>query len=390
MSNRKPSAHRVQGFGTTIFTEMTGLAIEHRAVNLSQGFPDFEGPDFLKRAAVRAIEADRNQYARMAGEPALVEAIAAQMQARFGLFYDPLSEITVTSGATEAIHDAFLAFVDPGDEVVLFEPYYDSYRACAAMVEAKVRCVTLRAPDFRWEPRELEAAIGPSTRLIVLNTPHNPTGRVFSAPELEQIADLCRRHDVLCLADEVYERLVYDDTHVPIASLPGMRERTVLINSTGKTFSLTGWKIGYALAPAALSAAFRSAHQFVTFATATPFQHAMVEAIGAGEDYYRELLAAYRARRDLLADGLSSAGFAVTIPEGAYFVVADIRPLRFTNDVEFCRWLVRELGVAAIPMTAFYDRKEAGDFLVRFAFCKRRETLEAALTRLAPLAQRRP
>lgn len=381
------SANRLNGLGTSIFAEMTQLAERHQAVNLSQGFPDFAGPDLIKEAAIRAIRADHNQYARSRGESVLVHAIARSVGLRTGLSYDPMSEITVFSGATEALHCVFLAFCDPGDEVVILEPYYDSYRAGAALAGAIPRFVPLRSPEFRWEPKELAAAFSPRTRLLLLNTPHNPSGRVFSRQELEEIAALCHEHDVLCVADEVYDRLVYEGEHVSIAMLPEMRERTITINSTGKTFSLTGWKIGYATAPAPLSAALATAHQFVTFAIATPFQHAMAEAIDAPASYFEALLAAYRRRRDLLVTGLEECGFGVIAPEGAYFVLADIRPLGFDDDVQFCRYLVEQIGVAAIPPTAFYEHRDLGRHLVRFAFCKKEETITAALERLRRLAR---
>jgi N-succinyldiaminopimelate aminotransferase len=376
-------ASRLAPFGTSIFTEMTRLAIEHRAVNLAQGFPDFAGPAFAKDAAIAAIRADHSQYARMQGLPALVEAVAATVKERTGLVYDPMSEVTVFAGATEGIHCAMMSLLEPGDEVVLFEPYYDSYRACVSMAGAVPRFVTLRAPDFRFDPAELRAAFTANTRLVVVNTPHNPTGRVFTREELAQIAALCVERDCICLTDEVYERLVYDGEHVSMATLPGMRERTVTMNSTGKTFSLTGWKIGYATAPAELSKALAMAHQFVTFAVATPFQHAMASAVRAPRDYYDEFLRGYRARRDFLVDALAKCGFGVRAPQGTYFVLADIRPLGWDDDVAFCRHLVEKVGVAAIPPTAFYERKAEGRFLVRFAFCKTDETLKAGVERLS-------
>jgi N-succinyldiaminopimelate aminotransferase len=301
---------------------------------------------------------------------------------RTGLVYDPLTEVTVFAGATEGILCAMMSLVEPGDEVVLFEPYYDSYRACVAMAAGTPRFVTLRAPDFRFDPAELRAAFSKRTRLVVVNTPHNPTGRVFTRDELTQIAALCVEHDALCLTDEVYERLVFDGEHVSMASLPGMRDRTITMNSTGKTFSLTGWKIGYATAPAALSKALVSAHQFVTFAVATPFQHAMAHALRTGHAYYGEFLREYRERRDHLVGALAECGFGVVAPQGTYFVLADIRPLGWDDDVAFCRHLVEKVGVAAIPPTAFYENKAEGRFLARFAFCKRRETLDAGIARL--------
>lgn len=384
-----PVASRLAPFGTTIFTEMTRLALEHGAVNLAQGFPDFPAPEFVKDAAVAAIRADHNQYARMQGALPLVEAVAETVRARTGLSYDPTTEVTVFAGATEGIACAMLSLVEPGDEVLLFEPYYDSYRACVAMAGGVPRFVTLRAPEFRFDDAALTAAFSPRTRLVVVNTPHNPTGRVFSRPEMERIASLCVRHDALCLTDEVYERLVFEGEHVPMAALPGMRERTVTMNSTGKTFSATGWKIGYATAPAALCGALARAHQFLTFSAATPFQHAMSSALRAAGGYFGEFLADFRARRDFLVAALADCGFGVRPPEGTYFVLADLRPLGWDDDVAFCRHLVERVGVAAIPPTAFYENKAEGRFLARFAFCKSRATLEAAVERLRRGALRR-
>lgn len=376
---------RLQGFGTTIFTEMTRLAIQHGAVNLGQGFPNFDGPDFIKEAAVAAIRAGHNQYARMSGLPELSRAIAAHQRRFYGLEYDPDSEVTVYSGATEAIFAALQALCDVGDEVVLFEPFYDSYRASVTMAGAVPRIVTLRAPEFRYCPEELEAAITPKTRAILLNTPHNPTGKVFSREELEHIAGLCRRYDLIAITDEVYEHLVYEGAHVPLAALPGMRERTVLISSSGKTFSFTGWKVGHTCAPPALTAALRCAHQFVTFCTAPPFQHALAQAFVADDAFFSGLIAEYRARRDRLCRGLREVGFEVLVPAGAYFVMTDIRPLGYTDDVEFCRMLPEKVGVAAIPPSSFYQNPHEGRHLVRWAFCKTDEVLDEGLRRLQKL-----
>ncbi len=380
----RPPASRLRAFGTTIFTEMTALANAHGAVNLSQGFPDFPGPAFVKEAAKRAIDADHNQYARMMGAPALTEAICDDLERRHGLTYDPLREVCVTSGATEAIHAALMALCEPGDEVVLLEPYYDSYRACCAMAGAVPRVVTLHAPEFRWRSEDLSAAFTDRTRLVLLNTPHNPTGRVFSRAEMAEIATLCQRHDVLCVTDEVYDRLVFAGEHVPMATLPDMRDRTLTLNSTGKTFSLTGWKIGWATGPADLVRAVATAHQFVTFSVATPFQLAMAEALREADErgYYDKFRAAYRRRRDFLCGVLSDCGLGVITPEGTYFVMTDLRPLGWDDDVAFCRHLTTEVGVAAIPPTAFYANPDAGRHLARWAFCKSLDTLERAATRL--------
>jgi len=379
---RPPMSRRLQGFGTTIFAEMTRLSAEHRAVNLSQGFPDFAGPDFLKEAATRAILADHNQYARMLGELPLVEAIARSLERRHSLTYDPETQVCVFSGCTEALHCSFQALCDPGDEVVLFEPYYDSYRAGVELAGGVPRFVTLRGPDFRWTTEDLEAAFSERTRLVVVNSPQNPTGRVYTREELSTIASLCQRHDVLCLSDEVYEHMVYEGEHLPIATLPGMKERTLTLNSTGKSFSLTGWKIGYATGPAEVIAALATAHQFVTFAVATPFQHAMAEALDAPASYFDELLESYRKKRAQLVDGLSSAGFSVQAPEGTYFVLAGIESLGYSDDVACCRDLVEKARVAAVPPSVFYDHPHEGRGYVRFAFCKKEETLQLAIDRL--------
>ena len=377
-----PTAERLRGFGETIFTPITALAIQHRAVNLGQGFPDFDGPDFVKRAAREAIDAGHNQYAPMAGIPALREAIADWFAEGTGLVVDPDAEVTVTSGCTEAIPATLLGLVDPGQEVVVFEPYYDSYRAALAMAGAVPRFVTLRPPDFAIDEAELRAAFGERTRAILVNTPHNPTGRVFTCAELELIASLCIERDCLAITDEVYERLVFEGEHVRLASLPGMWQRTVSLSSLGKTFSLTGWKIGWSVAPAALSRGVRSAHQFLTFAVSTPMQQAAVAALRAPASYFEELLTSYRARRDELVSGLEALGFGVRPPEGTYFVLADHTRFGFPDDVAFCRHLIEEVGVATIPPSAFYHDPAAGRSLIRFAFCKSIETLRAALERM--------
>lgn len=380
---------RLQGFGTNIFTEMTLHAQRFDAVNLGQGFPNFDGPEVVKEAAIAAIRGGRNQYARMMGLPELNAAIAAHQRRFYGMELDPSQEITVTNGATEAICATLLALLEIGDEVIVFEPFYDSYRACIAMAGAVDRVLTLEWPDFSFEPAALERLINPKTRAILLNSPHNPTGKVFSLDELEAIAELCIRHDLLCISDEVYEHLVFEGSHRPIATLPGMRGRTITISSTGKTFSLTGWKIGYTCAVAPLTAAIRTAHQFITFSNSGPFQPAMALALELGDDYFQDLLAGYRHRRDLLCRGLAEVGFGIRPPAGTYFVVADIRPLGFTDDVAFSRLLPEKYGVATIPASAFYVRKEAGRHLVRFAFCKSDDVLEAGLGRLAALAPTR-
>ncbi|MCA9629464.1 MAG: aminotransferase class I/II-fold pyridoxal phosphate-dependent enzyme [Myxococcales bacterium] len=375
---------RLQGFGTTIFAEMTRLALEHGALNLGQGFPDFDAPEEVKQAAQRAIAEGNNQYARSFGVPLLNQAIADHQAHYRGLSYDPTQEITVYSGATEAICATLQALCETGDEVLMFEPFYDSYRASVAMAGAVSRVVTLSPgkAGFAYAAAELEAAITGKTRLILLNTPHNPTGKVFSRAELEHIAELCRRHDLLAVTDEVYEHLVYEGEHVCLASLPGMRERTVVISSAGKTFSCTGWKVGWTCAPPDLTRALRSAHQFITFATATPLQHAVAHALSLGDGYFDQLRADYRARRDLLSAGLRDVGFGVIEPRGSYFICADIRDLGFDSGTQLCLALPRVAGVVAIPNAAFYLEPNRGDMLVRFAFCKTRDVLEQSVERL--------
>ncbi|HEY1011838.1 MAG TPA: methionine aminotransferase [Herpetosiphonaceae bacterium] len=382
---RQRMAERIRDVGTSIFTEMSALAARHQAINLSQGFPDFAGPEFVKRAAVAAIDADLNQYAPSHGLRPLREAVARSWLRHHGRELDAEAEITVTSGATEALLAAVLAVVDPGDEVIVFEPFYDAYPPDVAMAGGTPRFVRLAEPDWALPLDELRATVTPRTRAILLNTPHNPVGKVFGRAELEAIAGLAREHDLLVISDEVYERLVFDGAaHVPIATLPGMWERTLTISSTGKTFSLTGWKVGYVVAAPELTAALRRVHQFMTFATATPFQSAMAAALDAGAAYERELLDFYTARRDELVAALRSAGFGVAPPAGTYFVMADIRPFGWDDDVAFCRYLTSEIGVAAIPPSAFYhDAHQTG--MARFCFAKRPETIAAAADRLQRL-----
>lgn len=410
---RGPMAQRFAPFGTTIFTEMSLLAQKHNAVNLAQGFPDFDGPVFVKDAAMRAMGLSgaegTNQYARMFGVPALNRAIADNWLARTGQTIDPDTQVTVTSGCTEAICAAMLGIVDPGDEVILFEPYYDSYRASVAMAGGVPRCVTLRTPSaksasthagsFWFDEDELRRAFTPRTRAILVNTPNNPTGKVFSHAELSLIAELCVKHGVIAITDEVYEHLTYDQglPHLHLATFPGMGERTLTLSSLGKTFSLTGWKIGWAIGPADLTKSVRAAHQFMTFSTATPLQHGAAAALARGPEpraYIQDLQAQFTGARAFLAGVLREVGFVVHMPAGAYFILAEWADTRisgtingrlgdhFADDLAFCRHLTQECGVAAIPPSVFYERKEFGRPLVRFAFCKRQITLETAAQRL--------
>jgi N-succinyldiaminopimelate aminotransferase len=384
-----PLVDRMQPFGTTIFAEMSALAIRTGAVNLGQGFPDTDGPPEMLAAAAEAIAAGRNQYPPGPGIPELRAAIAAHQRRFWGLEYDPDGEVLVTAGATEAIASAILALCEPGDEVVCFEPYYDSYAASIALAQAVRRPVTLRPDEhgrFGFDPEELRRAFTRRTRLVLLNSPHNPTGKVFTRAELSQVAELCQTYDVLAVTDEVYEHLAYTDateTHIPIATLPGMRERTLRISSAGKTFSCTGWKIGWASGPRPLVSAALRVKQFLTFVNGAPFQPAVAVALGLPDGYYEHFRSDLQARRDLLAGGLAGAGFTVLQAEGTYFVTTDIRTLHAADGVEFCRTLPERHGVVAIPAQVFYDNVDAGRHLVRFAFCKRRDVLAEAVRRLA-------
>jgi len=383
------AAERIRGFGTSVFIEMSRLAQEHQAINLGQGFPDFAGPDFVKEAAKAAIDADLNQYAPSHGTPRLRNAIAATFEERTGLPVDVDTGITVTSGATETIYDSIQAFLNPGDEIIFFEPFYDSYLASAVMANAVPRPIRLQPPDWSFDPDELRAAFNERTRVMLLNTPHNPTGKVFTRPELEFIAALCIEHDVVVLSDEVYDRIVFGDAeHISIATLPGMWERTLTINSTGKTFSMTGWKIGYAVGPANLNAALRAVHQFVTFASQTPFQEAMATALETAEErgYYAQLTAEYDARRVAMAKAIEGAGFTVLPASGSYFLMADPGEVEFATDVEFCKWLIREAGVTTVPPSAFYADPSTAPMLARFCFAKKLETIAAAAERLQRIA----
>lgn len=374
-------SRRLQPFGTTIFTEITARAQAVGAVNLAQGFPDFDGPDFVKQAAIQAIEGGQAQYARMTGIPALHEAIAGWYARRRGLTVQPGDGIVVTSGATEAIHDAVVGLCDPGDEVVLFEPFYDSYHAVIRMAGATPRAVRLHAPDWTFDPAELAAAFGPRTRLVIVNTPHNPTGRVMRADELDAIAALAIAHDVTVLADEVYEELVYDGQHVSIATRPGMADRTITVSSLGKTFSLTGWKVGWAVGAPERLVALRRAHQFVTFATATPLQWAAATALNADDATLDAIREPFLVRRAQLVDGLAALDFDVTAPEGGYFATVGFRRHGWTSDTQAVDALMA-LGVAAIPPSSFYLDAPGGLPWVRFAFCKRTDTIAEGLRRL--------
>ncbi len=394
-------ADRFAPFGTTIFAEMTALANQHGAVNLAQGFPDFDGPDFMPRAVDRAMAEGRNQYGRMQGSPELNRAIVGSWKRSSGLEVDGETQVTVTAGCTEALAASFLGLINPGDEVVLFEPYYDCYCAGVAMAQGRVKSVRLRPPEaatpdrdgvvhapFTFDADELRRAFASRPRAIVLNTPNNPTGKVFSREELALIADLCVEHDTIAITDEVYERLTFEPSlpHLHLATFPGMAERTVTLSSLGKTFSFTGWKTGWAIAPPALSRGVRSAHQFLTFCSVTPIQFGAAAALNDGEQYVRSLQKQLGEARDFLARALAEVGFRVYMPAGTYFIMVDHTPVsRGLSDREFCRRLTSEIGVAAIPPSPFYDDPGRGRSLARFAFCKKMETLERAVERLRKL-----
>ncbi|MQM22398.1 hypothetical protein Taro_055450 [Colocasia esculenta] len=382
-------AKRLEKFKTTIFTQMSSLAIKHGAINLGQGFPNFDGPDFVKEAAIQAIRDGNNQYARGYGIPTFNSAIAERFKKDSGLVVDPETEVTVTSGCTEAIAATILGLINPGDEVILFAPFYDSYEATLSMAGANVKSVTLCPPDFSVPVDELKSVFSKKTRAIMINTPHNPTGKMFTREELELIATLCIENDALAFTDEVYDKLAFEVDHISIASLPGMYDRTVTMNSLGKTFSLTGWKIGWAIAPAHLTWGVRQAHAFLTFATSTPMQWAASVALRAPDTYYEELKKDYLAKKLILVDGLKSVGFFVYPSSGTYFVVVDHTPFGFENDIEFCEYLIQEVGVVAIPTSVFYLNPEEGKNLVRFTFSKDEATLRAAVERMKLKLKRR-
>ncbi len=382
-----PLAARLSGLGTTIFAEMSALAMRTGAINLGQGFPDTDGPPEIIEAAVKALRTGRNQYAPGAGVPELRRAVAEHQQRFYGMAVDPDTEVLVTTGATEAIAAALLALVDPGDEVLALEPYYDSYAAGIAMAGGTRVPVTLRAPDFRLETDALRAAITARTKILLVNTPHNPTGTVLNDSELKAVAAVACDHDLLVITDEVYEHLTFDGvTHRPLATYDGMRDRTLTISSAGKTFSFTGWKVGWAVGPAPLVRAVMTAKQFLTFTSGAPLQPAVAQALALDDGYYTGFRTTLEAKRDRLCAGLRDVGFEVFTPQGTYFVTTDIRPLGHDDGVEFCLNLPERYGVAAIPHEVFYDDKAAGRPLVRWAFCKQDDVLDEAIDRLARLS----
>lgn len=415
-------AARFRPYGTTVFAEMTTLAAKHGAVNLSQGFPDFDGPEFIKLAANGAMSRGQNQYGKMQGVPELNAALVERWKRTTGMDIDGDAQVTVTAGCTEGLAATFLGLVEPGDEVILFEPYYDCYHVGATMAGGRVRAVSLTpgkqtpdssfgsrpistpsdgatsavwaAEEFVFDPDALRKAFTDKTKVIVVNTPHNPTGKVFTKAELSLIAELCVKHNVVAITDEVYERLTFEPgrPHLHLAAMPGMADRTITLSSLGKTYSLTGWKIGWAIASRELSAAVRSAHQFLTFCAAVPLQHGAAEAIRNGEREVTALVSQLRSARDFLGGALAGIGFKVYKPAGTYFIMADHSQvgkrlgLTTTDDVEFCRALTERIGVAAIPPSGFYDNRDHGKRLARFAFCKKMATLQAAVDRLKKIA----
>jgi N-succinyldiaminopimelate aminotransferase len=389
-SPSSPLVRRMRGFGTTIFAEMTALATAAGAINLGQGFPDTDGPTSVLDAAVRAIRGGHNQYPPGPGTPDLRQAIAEHQQRFYGLGPDPDTEVLVTVGATEAIACALLALCEPGDEVVLLEPYYDSYAASVALAGATRRTVVLRAPDFRLDETELRAAFSERTRVVVVNSPHNPTGTVRTPDELALIVRLAQEHDAVILSDEVYEHLLFSDgptggRHVPVATLPGAAERTLTISSAGKTFSVTGWKVGWVHGPAALVSAVRTVKQFVTFVASGPFQPAVATGLRLPDEEFARLAQELQGKRDLLCEGLRAAGLDPMVPAGTYFVLVDGAVLGYDDGLALCRDLPRLAGVAAVPVRVFHDDPDAGRSLVRFAFCKRDDVLHEAAERLSRL-----
>ncbi len=380
---RRFQSARTADFKESVIREMTRLAIQNGAVNLAQGFPDFPAPIDIKQAAIDAVNADYNQYPITWGVKPFREAIAGKYLRTYGMDVDPEREVTVCCGATEGMIASLLAVTDPGDEVVVFEPYYENYHPDALLCGAERKLVTLHAPDWRFDPDELRRAFSPRTKAIIINTPNNPTGKVFSREELTYIAELCQEFDALAITDEIYEHIIYDgQVHVPIATLPGMRERTILINSMSKTFSVTGWRVGWVIAPPEITNTVRKVHDFLTVGAATPLQHAGIMALGLPDEYFRGLSAEYDGRRKAAISMLEGAGFRCFVPGGAYYVMTDIRGFGAMSDVEFAKDLVERVGVAGVPGSSFYLNPDLGRSQIRFCFCKKYETLAAAGERL--------
>ena len=388
MSDRLPYlSAKLQGFGSTIFGEMSALAVATNSVNLGQGFPDTEGPREVLDAAIEAINDGQNQYPPAIGVPALREAIVEHQRRFYGLSFNPLTEVLVTAGASEGLASTLIALLDTGDEVITFEPMFDIYQACIAMAGAQVKAITLRPPAFDVDFDEVRAAITPRTKLILLNSPHNPTGKVFNRAELQAIADIAIERDLIVVTDEVYEHLTFDGVeHIPLATLPGMRDRTLTASSGGKTFNTTGWKVGWLVGPPALVAAARTAKQYLTYVSSGPFQPAIAAGLRLPDAFFHDIATDLQTKRDRLCDGLTEAGFEVFRPKGTYFVTVDIRGLRADGDgMAFCRELPAACGVVAIPNQVFYTDQRRGSHLVRFAFCKRLDVLDEAVSRLKSL-----
>lgn len=388
LANRMLS-DRIAIFTESVIREMTRLALEHDAINLAQGFPDFPAPDAIKEAAVEAIRADYNQYAITWGARPLREAIARKAKRFNGIDADPERNITVTCGATEAMMSAMLAVVNPGDEVIVFEPFYENYVPDAAICGAKLVFVPLEGPEFGFDPARLRAAFSARTKAIIVNTPNNPSGRVLNAAELGEIAALCQEFDAIAITDEIYEHIIYDGRrHISIATLPGMADRTITISGLSKTYSVTGWRVGYIIAPAQLTDGVRKVHDFLTVGAPAPLQEAAAAALAFPESYYEDLASEYQRKRDILYDALIEAGFRCSKPEGAYYIMADISAFGDRSDVEFARYLTAEIGVAPVPGSSFYADEHLGRSRVRFTFSKRDETLHAAAARLRTLRAR--
>ena len=382
------TALRASTFTESVIREMTRVSNQHGAINLAQGFPDFAMPDPMKDAACAAIQGDINQYAITWGTPALRLAIAEKYRRWYNMEIDPDREITVTCGATEAMAAVFLALIDPGDEVIVFEPFYENYGPDAILAGAKPVFVPLEGLEWKLDPDKLRAAFSDKTRAIVVNTPHNPTGRVFTREEISLIAELCQKHDVIAITDEIYEHIRYAGGHHVLATWPGMRERTVTISGLSKTFSCTGWRLGYAIAPFEMTSPIRKVHDFLTVGAPAPLQAAGAIGMAFGAEYYNEIALEYRERRDAMVAALDEAGFRFCAPEGAYYILADFTGLSDLRGVEFALWLAKDVGVATVPGTSFYHDPKLGETVTRFAFCKKKETLERAAERLAQLSAR--
>jgi aminotransferase len=388
----KPTSHKAALFTESVIREMTRLAIQHGAVNLSQGFPDFAAPEVLKQAASDAVFADINQYAITWGAKKFRDAVTAKTKRFLGIDIDPEREITVCCGSTEGMIDVLLAVINPGDEVIVFEPFYENYGPDAIISGATARYVQLRRPDWTFDEAELAAAFNNKTKAIIINTPNNPTGKVYSRAELEIIARLCQKWDVLAITDEIYEHILYDGArHVSPITLDGMRERTIVVNGMSKTYSVTGWRVGYIIAPPGISGAIRKMHDFMTVGAPAPLQEAGAMALGLADSYYEELASHYLVRRNRLLAMLRNAGFAAFVPKGAYYIMCDVGNFLssggFANDIEFCRFMVKEVGVAAVPGSSFFGDPAAGRDIIRFTFCKKESTLAAAEERLARLSK---